>query len=698
MARFQPNKHRKQHDQTDQLCKQVELPTQDMLAIYGRQSTKNQVLKNVQSGEMQTEDLMEFAKRLGWPEDLIILYIENRQKDGTIKSASGRLRIDQREGLKALVERIEADEIKAIVVFLEDRLFRDETMLGPDTFIDVCKRHGCIVITPNTTYNFHNCYHVKQFRDRCEQAADFLNDYIIARLHGGKNRISRKGLYDGRAMPMGYVVDLQEYIERDGTMVPNPGYKRYMIYEPHARVIRWIFRRFFELGGKLIALCRELNSMPVLFPDFDKEYERYAKKYLMQRVPGGYQISQHGLRSLLTNVAYIGWWMFHEEVISKTNHPAVIEEDLFWYAFEQLSHYTVEGERNEKKRRWQTRHTEETPGILKNVIFAEDEGDSVYVTFEHQEWIYSFYRKGPGSITERGTSILVSSLDHIFVERFLQHLERTERYKDYHKEAKHLQEAFVQAKATVQTQLDIINARIEGLEATLELPPSNLSKEKREKFAAKLEKAEARRAELLEELKEPRINQGIRVLLKYQELIKEFGTDTWDMLLMSDKRLLVEALTEHVTLLLLAPRWIGLHIIWKDKERGSDLAYIYRTKGATPEWAEEEHQTLVDLYPSAPQTAILEQLPKRSWRSIVTRASKMNILRIGHIRKDSLIPEALSLEDWQFMQEHNISYESVAPPKYEDWKQAKTLASKWSCALWIDNGEVSTLEGDTSCS
>ncbi len=281
MARFQPNKNRKQHDQTDRMWRPVELPIQYMLAIYGRQSTKNQVLKHVQSGEMQTEDLMEFAKRLGWPDDLIILYIEHRQKDGTIKSASGRLRIDQREGLKALVERIEADEIKAVLIFLEDRLFRDETMLGPDTFIDVCKRHGCIVITPNMTYNFHNRYHVKQFRDRCEQAADFLNDYIIARLHGGKNRVSRKGLYDGRALPMGYVVDLREYMEQDGVMVPNLGYRRYMIYEPHAQVIRWIFRRFFELGGKLLALCRELNAIPVLFPDFDKEHEYYAKKYLM---------------------------------------------------------------------------------------------------------------------------------------------------------------------------------------------------------------------------------------------------------------------------------------------------------------------------------------------------------------------------------------------------------------------------------
>ncbi len=546
------------------------------------------------------------------------------------------------------------------------------------------------------TYDFHNRYHVKQFRDRCEQAADFLNDYIMARLHGGKNRVSRKGLYDGRALPMGYVVDVQECIECKGAMIPNPGYKRYTIYEPHAQVIRWIFQRFFELGGKLLALCRELNTLPVLFPDFDAEHERYTKKYLMRHVSGGYQISQHGLRSLLTNVAYIGWWIFHEEVISKTNHPALVEEGLFWYAFEQLSHYTIDGERNENKRKWQTRHTEETPGILKNIIFAKREGDSVYTTVENQEWIYGIYRKGPGSITERGTSILVDGLDPIFVERFLFHLERTDKYKDYSKEAKDMQATVQQTQVTVQSQLRIINEKIEGLEATLELPPSKLSQERREKCAEKLEKLEGKRVELVEQLKEPRINQGITIFLKYQELIKEFGTATWDMLLMSDKRLLVEALTKRVTLVHPAPRWICLHILWKDKEWGTDFAYIYRTKGATLEWTKEEHQLLAELYPSTSQTTILEQLPSRSWRSIVTRASKKNIQRIGRIRKDSPIPEPLSLEDWQFMQEYNISYESVAPPKYEDWKQAKTLSSNWLYPLWMEGGSVSSLKEDIS--
>ena len=143
---------------------------------------------------MQIEDLVILAKRLGVQEINIILYIENKREDGTVKHASGRLRIDQREGLSALVERIETDEIKAVIVFLEDRLFRDETQIEVNKFILICQEHNCLVITPHMTYDFKNHYHVKQFRWKCEQAADFLRDYVRDRLQLKREQFALKGL------------------------------------------------------------------------------------------------------------------------------------------------------------------------------------------------------------------------------------------------------------------------------------------------------------------------------------------------------------------------------------------------------------------------------------------------------------------------------------------------------------------------
>src|SRR5260221_1670263 len=103
------------HEQPEEQYNPWENPTipKDAKAgVYGRQSTINQVKNNIGAGDMQIEALVTLAMRMGVGEDDIILYIENKRDDGTIKSASGRLRIDQREGLSALVERIESDEIK----------------------------------------------------------------------------------------------------------------------------------------------------------------------------------------------------------------------------------------------------------------------------------------------------------------------------------------------------------------------------------------------------------------------------------------------------------------------------------------------------------------------------------------------------------------------------------------------------------
>src|SRR5689334_10500478 len=86
------------------------------LAIYARQSTKEQVLNNREAYEQQTIGLVKQAKELGWDEDHILVYIENQRKDGKWVNASGRLRIDQRDGLQALTERIEKGEVRTVLV------------------------------------------------------------------------------------------------------------------------------------------------------------------------------------------------------------------------------------------------------------------------------------------------------------------------------------------------------------------------------------------------------------------------------------------------------------------------------------------------------------------------------------------------------------------------------------------------------
>ena len=98
MRKYQQKKEQKEEKRDVLRFGPKPLPTDCLAAIYARQSTKGQFVNNTESAEAQTIDLINLAKRLGWQEDEhIVLFIENTSRDGKIRNASGRLRIDQRE-------------------------------------------------------------------------------------------------------------------------------------------------------------------------------------------------------------------------------------------------------------------------------------------------------------------------------------------------------------------------------------------------------------------------------------------------------------------------------------------------------------------------------------------------------------------------------------------------------------------------
>src|SRR5260370_7818302 len=74
---------------------QVKLPIHKLLVAYGRQSTVKQVVHNKESAQQQAIDLLNYGLELAWPDDKRWLFIENHLKDGTIRTASGRLRLDE---------------------------------------------------------------------------------------------------------------------------------------------------------------------------------------------------------------------------------------------------------------------------------------------------------------------------------------------------------------------------------------------------------------------------------------------------------------------------------------------------------------------------------------------------------------------------------------------------------------------------
>src|SRR5258708_2572752 len=96
------------------LKKAIELPLDYSCQVYPRVSTLEQ-MENV-SAEMQKDK--SFALSCGWEDHFIIV-------DDSDLGVSGQLRMEDRKAFNAMLRRIANGEIKAVVVFNVDRLFRN---------------------------------------------------------------------------------------------------------------------------------------------------------------------------------------------------------------------------------------------------------------------------------------------------------------------------------------------------------------------------------------------------------------------------------------------------------------------------------------------------------------------------------------------------------------------------------------------
>ncbi len=124
-----PKKYKPQSNDASITLMPSALPLDRPIAIYYRQSSMAQV-GNI-STDMQQIDLSRYVTTLGWQANTIILIDED-------EGVSGAKRIDEREGMSRLFDLIITGKIGAVAVQAEDRLFRDETQIQVNVFIDAC--------------------------------------------------------------------------------------------------------------------------------------------------------------------------------------------------------------------------------------------------------------------------------------------------------------------------------------------------------------------------------------------------------------------------------------------------------------------------------------------------------------------------------------------------------------------------------
>ncbi len=648
----------------------ISFPVDVLWGIYARQSTPGQLIKHTESTEMQTDDL--------------ILWLQHRQiRDNYVLfdadlGMSGTLRIDQRPALQELIRRINADEIKAVLVYQISRLFRDLTGIQYNTFADDCKKHNCILVTAfdGMIFNFNNPIHMKMFRFLAETAAEYLQQQI-GLLHEARLRKARKGLYVSLGnVPSGFIVDYDK---------DSPKFKKIVPYGVHRDVILdTLYRRYYSLCGDFSALCREIDSMPYVFPLFEPWVDRRILNQWKKRLQnGGYSLTRKGIITVMTNPANIGWWIVAGDIVSQNNHDPLIppeEQYLFWYAFERLAPYTVNGEKNEMRindhpKRFYQRHTNPTEGLLKDRVTSPDgvvrvhmkQGSQHYAIVPPNQRIY---------ITDMH-EIDARLIDRAFATVFLDHLKETpelEIYKQWVTTEMQNHEALLanlesQLRNFDKSQDAILNEIVAIRSHIAETATTEEEKKRFEKEAEPLLQGLRDKYTLLEKTKQQVSDklQSIQTSEHYTTIQKfaSFQTElaklipVWEQKPFSIKKEFINLCLTEAVIQIIAPHWIQLDLYWSHPQWQPQQLFIPRPRGSRDVWTEEEKTIFQEQYPTAPKDTLLQLFPGKNWGALLKMAEVLGIRRtISHAYP---VPLHLSWDDMLFMQENTIPLSTRSP-------------------------------------
>jgi DNA invertase Pin-like site-specific DNA recombinase len=325
----------------------LDLSHERLAFVYQRLSSTEQVKNSLYSIQMQdsledlaTEDgyvtdfgpdqrkaMRERSEYSGWYRNGEIVV---EQRDLGISGTKGQ---EKRPGLAHLVRLIEENRVEAVYVVHVSRLYRDQTLIDAFSFGELCKRHDVKIITPYMRLNLRIPMHMEWYRREADWAAKEL-DTMKSRLYGAREMKARQGRYAGGTIPRGYVLDTRKKTLVDGVEVDNPNFERYRIYEPHARVVRVVMSQMAIPGATPTQVERYCRANGIWFKPLPPELAQVKAnlKAFSHHKPdpdGCWPVTVPNLVSMVTNPAYLGWWIWAGELISTNNHPAIVDEATF---------------------------------------------------------------------------------------------------------------------------------------------------------------------------------------------------------------------------------------------------------------------------------------------------------------------------------------------------------------------------------
>ncbi len=640
---------------------------------YARDKDKD----NSQSTEMLTEDLMCWARGEGWSEVLLDPYYADL-------GLSGTLRPDQRPDMLRLFDNIDAGKYDhgSVICYQENRLFRDETQIYYNQFIEKCKAHNVVVVVVSPylmIYDFRDDFLTEMFRWKCKESADFIKRHIKGWMLPARHRAAwHDGEWAGLGdPPTGFIVDFDE---------DSPTYKKLIVYWPHIEVAREYYQLFMELGGDISLLYRRLRESPIIFPEFESWVDpRNVNRFKMTRHPGGgyYPKGKDTVVSLLTNPIYIGYRTVEGvirrnskgEKIREFDEP-LIEPYLFDFAYYRLAKTDLDGKLLEgrRPRRFFQRDSRGEFGLLKFRI-TSSQGE----VHTHADGAY-YGETPPGTgsyliqTLEKGNSLYhtlthaaipCDDLDALIVHRLMEHVrEITSNLEDiaeYEQKARRIREERLSKIKQIDNSLLDIGNKQAGLTLSLGQVTQEIATETDKEKKEIKERRKQLIIDQIERLERERIK-----LTKAKEALldaAESDLDTldrelvkletrWPKYAFEKRRTLINFIVKQVVIETVSTHWVRIQVLWLHEAWGCEEMYWYRTRGKNVLWTEQEIALVREHYATMPRLQLMALLPDRGWNAIRSVGSRSGVARTP-TRGEEIVQRldiCASYSDIQFME------------------------------------------------
>jgi hypothetical protein len=567
---------------------------------------------------------------------------------------SGQKRIDERVELNRLYNDIVQGTIGSLVIVHEDRLFRDQYHTSDTMFIEVLAKHNVLLFV-RTDHRRYDCTKPSDRNVLLEKmiaSRNYLDDHVLGRMNGNQEAKALQGLFDGRNLAMGYVTQGKKKQQA------------LLIYEPWARVIRWMFERFRELDS-FRALYRELETMPYLFPDpTPDDLMRYAFKIRMRRVAGGFKPSTtESVKFILTNPTYIGAWVYDGAIVREGNHPAIVDRELFMWSYHTLTGRDLQGQylNGVPPRRLRDANAQ---AVLKYIL--RDPKGPLYVTRpEHPEYIREELSRDAAQagrlIRDTTFAIRAHLIDNIFLDRAKEIARRDAHLATHIRTSlEQLEQTHAGAIVSVAEHLAQVRKEQQKTLAFLHDQILDLTPQDKAKYNSILAGLQEREKELLA-AQEQSTHVVLRADLDELEDVLDDLPARLDDCSMERKQCLVRIITESVTIEEVSVHWLRLTVVWRGALADRpDVCLIWRQRGRRSDpWTAEEDDYLRANFPITDKWPMLQALPRRNWNMICNRALGLDVHRTAHTELESDIPSNVCIEDLEVIPDPHLAWQLV---------------------------------------